>query len=173
MKIYARGEDRMPRSMGLLVSMLMRYPELAAVHYEPEDDCLRLTFLIKMREERTDFNAFEALLKDSVDTLCRLEGKRPKRCSCTVSSLGQLSALEITRDVESLSREELSLLVTLVREEYDEILEYEEPDGLAEEEDPYLHDELISEMLDDLRETKHDRRLFAIREEDCVLVFNK
>jgi hypothetical protein len=34
-------------SIGLLVSLLIRYPEITAINYEPERKVLRLSFLIE------------------------------------------------------------------------------------------------------------------------------
>lgn len=85
-----------------------------------------------------------------------------------------VSIVEISRDVATLTQEEISLIIELARAALgpDLITEGAGEEGEFEEELVY-QDEMIATMLDDLRESVQQRKLIGFREEGRVLVFNK
>ena len=94
-------------------------------------------------------------------------------CHLENSSLGDhLTMVEIRRDVSTLTQEEISLVIALMRMEFRQQLVVDPGDSLYEDE-LALQDEMIEQMLEDLRESRSDRRLVAFREEGRVMVFNQ
>ena len=78
----------------------------------------------------------------------------------------------MTRDVASLSQEELALVIGLMKDTLGDRLVVDHNDG-SPDEDLSMQEELIQEMLEDIKEDKLEKNLIAFREEGRVLVFNK
>lgn len=166
-------KDRASRSAGLLVSILTRYPELGSVRYETRTRALRFTFLVGRRLDRAAMHRVRERVATSLEALCALEGKCPQEFWFGQSTFGQLTAIEVVRDVNTLSQEEISLLIELIKDEFsgalvrDDVAGDEFADELAEQE------EIIGEMLEDLKGARQDKNLIAVREEGRVFVYNK
>lgn len=50
--------DEVGSQVDLLVSLLVRYPEIGAVHYEPQEKALRFIYLVRDGEESLDLAFF-------------------------------------------------------------------------------------------------------------------
>ena len=160
------------RSVGLLISILVCYPELGTIHFDPRRRNLKFTFLLTRRQTEAEFEALESKLRASLEAYSFLAG-RPVNCfELSRSALGEITVLEVTRDVATLSREEIALIIALMRESYGTSLVAERSETIMDE-DITLQEELIEEMLEDLRQTRGDKNLIALREEGRVMVFNK
>jgi hypothetical protein len=83
-----------------------------------------------------------------------------------------LTFLEINRNIESLTQEEIALITGVVHEFFDEFLILDQEDALQEE-DTLLQEEMIEHMLEDLKDSRQEKRLIGFREEGRVLVFNR
>lgn len=166
-------KDRASRSAGLLISILTRYPELASVRFETRTRALRFTFLVSGHLDRASMHRVRERVTTSLEALCALEGKLPQAFWIGRSTYGHLTAFEIVRDLNTLSQEEISLLIELVKDEFhgtlvrDDVAYPSPDDELAEQE------EIIGEMLEDLKGSRQDRNLIAVREEGRVFVYNK
>lgn len=167
-----RTFDAMSESIGLLISLLVRYPEVGSIKYEPKTRALKFTFRIKealslekvalLKEKITAcLGAFDALTK---------RGRRMR--GLDISVYNNFTFVEIKRDVASLAEEEISLLIGLLRQEFGQSLLTEQSDPLLEEE-LLAEEDIIGHMLENVKETTLEKRLIAFREEGKVLVFNK
>ena len=83
-----------------------------------------------------------------------------------------LTFLEIIRNIESLTQEEIALITGVIREFFEEYLLLDQEDTLQEE-DTVLQEEMIEHMLEDLKDSRQEKRLIGFREEGRVLVFNR
>ena len=154
--------------VSLLISLLVRFPEIGTVHYDPLDQVLRLVFLLKgvLSENLDTFGTwfeshlavFHTLKQEpvSVATIRRVEN-------------GELGMLEIRRDLPSLSREEINLIIQLVSDYFSDSLVREGPD--VSEDDKEDQDFLIDSMLSS-GPLKGNERLTGFRESGRVLVFS-
>jgi Zn-dependent oligopeptidase len=79
--------------------------------------------------------------------------------------------IEIHRDVDTITREEISLLIQLLSEEFAAALIVDSRDNDQEEQE--VQEELIGHMLEHFRVINQHNKLFAYREDGRVLVFNK
>jgi len=159
-------------SAGLLVSILLRFPEVGSVTFDPQSHALCFTLLLKQRMVAESFRNLQVLVLESIAAFSFLQGIEPRLIDITRTSLQGLTAIEISRDAETLTREEISLLIGLMRSHFGEGLVVESDSGLMEE-DLIVQEQLIDEALDDLRETQQQQNLIAYREGGRVLVFNK
>lgn len=169
-----RGQaQRLSRSVGLLITMLVRYPEIGNIHYEPQGEILRIRFLIAGDAAADQGGELTGVVRESLTILVELSGLQPALLE--VSSRHEhegLSVLEVCRDVGTLTQEEVSLLVSLLRDRLGERLVVDHGDLLLEEE-AMAQEELIEDLLADLKKGQDVRNLIALREDGRVMVFNK
>ncbi len=167
------GHDRSGTgSAGLLVSILLRFPEVGSVTFDPLSHSLRFTLLVRGRLGADAFGRLRALLEDSVRAFGSLQGAEPRLLAVERTSFRSVTAIELTRDVETLTREEIALLIELARDGFGDGLVVES-DGTLVEEDLLVQEQLIDAALDDLRDARGQQNLIAYREGGRVMVFNK
>ena len=166
------SEDRIGRSVRMLISVLVRYPELGTVNYDPRRRRLKYTFLVRQNVAEPAFQALARRVQSSLEAFWYLEGTEPQHYESSYTPFKDVSTIEIVRDVQSLTPEEIALVIELVRGSFGEAVATDGADGLWEE-DPFYQEELIEEMLEDLRRTRGEHNLIAFREEGRLVVFNK
>ncbi|MCL5038882.1 MAG: hypothetical protein M1299_03505 [Firmicutes bacterium] len=165
-------EEQNSKSANLLVSLLIRYPELATVKFEPEARALRFTFLLRGNLNSHENQDSLARIASYLKTYAALTRQEPLVSQVSTHRLGGMTVLEFQRDLATLNQEELSLIITIVRQEFGPTLSSEENPSLGEEE-LLLQEEFIEEILEDIKISQPDKYLIAFREEGRVLVFNK
>lgn len=152
--------------------MLLRYPEVSSLHFEPETNLMRFTFLCQGSLPPEEVEGLASLLEESLDAYAFLEGVEPRHLSLHHEVVDGVTVLELERDVDSLTPTEISMVIALFRERLEGKLVAEGP-APGEDEEQSHQDELIESLLDDLRTSRQVQRLIAFREEGRVLVFNK
>jgi hypothetical protein len=162
----------MSRSVGLLISMLVRYPELGTVRLDPACQTLKFTFLVTRLLEEEDFTSLKDHIRSALDAYTYLMDKPIETADVARESYDDLTVLTVTRDVQSLSQEEISLLIEILRSRFKRHLVADFNESLLEE-DLLMQEQIIGEMLEDLRDTVQEKNLIAFREGGRVLVFNK
>ncbi len=166
------GREDVTGSVGLLISILVRYPEVATINFDPDRQVLKFTFIASRMLARREIAAVKERLLDSIEVFSMLEGKQTRVSLIDHQICGHLTMIEVQRDVETLVQEEIALIVQLLRQLLEDNLVTEANDSLFEE-DLLIQEEIIEHMLDSIRSTAQDKHLFAFREDDRVLVFNK
>lgn len=161
-----------PGSAGLLVSILLRFPEVGSVTYDPGDHSLTFTMLFRGKLSAPDFASLRELVVESVLTLAALQGTDTRVVDVERTSLKGVTALVILRDAETLTREEIAMLIALIRDRSGDAMVVEAEGGLVEE-DLLMQEQLIDAALDDLRDARQQHNLIAYREGGRVMVFNK
>lgn len=167
-----REGEQANNSVSLLISMLVRYPELATINFDPRRQSLKFTFLLTRVLSEEEFGAFRARLLDSLSAYAWLEGLDVSTTEVGLTKYGDVSVVEVVRDVRSLSQGEVSLTIDLIRGLFASTLVVDRGESVQEDE-LAAQEELIEQMLEDLRESRSDKNLIAFREEGRVLVFNK
>jgi len=150
----------------LLVTLLVRFPEMSAVHYEPDEQVLRMVFLLKGRLE--DQEALSATYRSHLAVFHRLQKKAPRINTITLSGNSQLTILEIKRDMATLSLAELNPTMELLNQSCGEIIVREGP---PEVEDDWENNALIELLLSEAK-TVGRERLSGFRQDGRVLVFS-
>lgn len=159
-------------STSLIVSLLVRYPELASVTFDPESKNLQLVFVLAQPLEQETFDEFQRKTNLSLGIFLELSGREQGKIDILYINHENHAFIEIRRDVQTLSQEEIALLHDLVVAHFDELLISEQEDNLGEEE-LEVHEAIIENMLEDLKESSRpDKTLIGFREEGRVLVFN-
>ena len=168
---YKNGDD-VSDSVGLLISILVRYPEVGSIHFEPDKNVIKFSFFLLSLIPDSVVQIFKDRLSSCIKTFFYLHNSEYTVLSIEDFVYEGLTLLEIKRDVESLTSSELSLIVQVARDAFEQQLAADQNESLQEE-DLLVQEELIGRMLDNVRYTVPDKRLIAFREEGRVLVFNK
>ncbi len=168
----SKSQEEVSDSIGLLISILVRYPEVGTINYDPIDQDLKFTFMFSCVLDESELVNFKKKVIDSIQTYTELEGTRPTIVEAGYTICEGFSMFEIKRDVGTLTQEEISLVIELVYTDFRNYLVTEASESIMEE-DLLMQEELIEHMLENLKTSTPEKNLIAFREEGRVLVFNK
>lgn len=167
-----KGSEDVTDSVGLLISILVRYPEVATINFDPARQVLKFTFIASRVLTPVELAAIKEKLLNSIEVFNMLEGKETRVSLIGHQVCDQLTMIEVQRDVETLVQEEIALIVQLFHHGLENNLVTEVNESLFEE-DLLMQEEIINHMLNSIRSASEDKYLFAFREDGRVLVFNK
>ena len=165
-------KENYTHEISLLVSILIRYPQISSLNYDPHGEMIRFGFLISEEISTERVLGFKQLLKSSLEAFHHLDGSEDFHVEVNVQSVDKITSMEISLYISTLSRDEISLLVLLLQDAFANHLVMDIHDPTIEEE-MQLQEEIIDSMLMDLQSGTHDRNFIAFREEGRVMVFNK
>jgi hypothetical protein len=165
-------DERISRSVSMLISMAVRYPEISSVKYEPRQQTVRLSLLITGELAAEEWAKTESALLDMLDVYLLLGQRQPSVMEVERESYGDLTAIAITRDAATFTPEEIYTMVEFFRERFAGRMVSELVDFGAEDEWT-AQDEMIEDLLADLESSRNARNLIAIREDGRVVVFQK
>lgn len=170
--IFWKEGESFSNSMSLIAFLLVRYPEIGSVRFDPDQKTFQFSFVLTQSVNETAFSDFENQLNLSLGSISQLQGREPGLISVNFTDYDDLTFLEVTRDIDSLSQEEISLIIGVVQQFFEGqlLLDQEE---VAQEEDVILQEEMIEHMLEDLKDSRQEKKLIGFREEGRVLVFNR
>lgn len=157
------------RGLGTLIAVLMRYPEVSSVQCSPEARTIQVTFVIR-GEVAT--KASHKILEDVRESLVayRQMTKRPlSLIDLTKDVSSDVTTIELTRDTDTVSVEEIGICIEILRDQADLTVLYDPHDLL--EEDMMVQEETIQERLQTLVQ-EGSGQLVAMRDEGRVLIFN-
>ena len=169
---FRQDDGELCESVGLLISILVRYPEIGTVKFNPGSQTLRLSFLLSRLIKENEYEVFAEKIRTSLETYNMLEGHEQVIIKTALRSFDNISVIEVDRDVHTLSKTEIGLIITLMKEFYAGRMIVDTNDNLLEE-DLLVQEELIDNMLDQLKVARYEKNLIGIREDGRVMVFNK
>ncbi|MDU4959708.1 MAG: hypothetical protein E6X17_03460 [Sporomusaceae bacterium] len=169
---YQQGDRQISDGVNLLISILVRYPEVGTIAYNSSTQSLKLTFLLTGAPQAQRLDQIAAYMRHSLDTYYLLKNLKNSVVEMQTSNYENMAMLTIVRDVASLSRGEIALIIALLREKATDLLVADQSESLLEE-DLLVQEELIENMLENMRSKYDSHNLIGIREDGRVLVFNK
>lgn len=158
-------------TVSLAISILIRYPEVSTINYNPVDKTIKFSFLISTNIDDAEFNTIQKLLMDSIDVYNMLEDRNVELVNITKQNIGDYTLLEIQRDIETLTQGEICVLVMSIHQSVQANIIIEKTSNINDE-DNELQEELIESMLRSVKYSQTEKPLLAIREDGRVLVFN-
>lgn len=170
--IFWKEGESFSNSMSLIAFLLVRYPEIGSVRFDPEQKTLQFSFMLVKSLLKEEFRVFKDYLLLSLNNITQLQGREAGITEVSYAEYDGLTFLEITRNVESLTQEEIALVTGIIREFFEDDLLLDQEDTLQEE-DTIVQEEMIEHMLEDLKDSRQEKRLIGFREEGRVLVFNR
>lgn len=178
--MHLRGQLNQPAIQGegisqqasLLVSILIRYPELVSIRYGPANGDLLFSFMVSGACSDKEISEYQHKIDTHLKAYMELTGRRGFMLHLHVMQHGEHTLVEMVRDVATLSQQELSLILALTRTTFSGRLIYEAEEPLREEENLF-QEEMIDEILEDVRVMAIHRELVGYREAGRVFVFNR
>ena len=170
--IFWKEGESFSNSMSLIVFLLMRYPEIGSVRFDPEQKSLQFSFMLTKALSEEVFESFKDKFLTSLKALAQLQDKNLSQAQVGIATYDGLTFLEITRDIVTLNQEEISLIIGLVQEQFEGSFLLDQTETVQEE-DMILQEEMIEHMLEDLKDSRQEKKLIGFREEGRVLVFNR
>lgn len=167
-----QDDERISNGVNLLISILVRYPEIATVNYDAYSGTIKLTFMLSGIPTDGELARLKNRLLSSIGAYHVLEGVKDGATDIRFSSCDQVAMLTVHRDVATISKGEMALLIALLREDLQDRLVADENDAILEE-DLLVQEEVIVNMLENMKKDRSGNGLIGIREDGRVLVFNK
>ncbi len=155
-----------PDGVGLLISILWRYPEVSTIHYWQEQHALKFTFMIM---DIDDVSGLQVKLPEALSVFHKLENRKMLNFNIEFRQEERICVLTVTRDVDSMTQSEVGLIVELVKLEFANSLIIDHSD--LPEDEIIFQEELIGQMLAKILSSDIDKNVIAVREEGKVLVF--
>jgi hypothetical protein len=167
-----QDSDSISHGANLLISILVRYPEIGKINYDAATGTIRMTFMLSGNPDAAELSTIRELLLASIAAYHTLEDISGANTAVRTSTCDTVAMLTIDRDVETLSKGEITLVIALLRESLEDRLVTDENDAILEE-DLLVQEEVIGTMLESMKKDHGANGLIGIREDGRVLVFNK
>ncbi|HHV78211.1 MAG TPA: hypothetical protein GXX40_01115 [Firmicutes bacterium] len=168
-------KEKPSEGINLSVSLLARYPEIATIKFTPKKRTLRLSFLVNGEINARTFRRLSTRLEDAIGAYASLKAKKPRCVRIQMSATHEVSLVEVERDVQTIDREEISLITSLLSDYFGKrmMTDEQELQPAVAQEEMVLQEEIIEEMLDSIRQAGARKGFIAMRDEGQVVVFNK
>jgi hypothetical protein len=156
--------------VGMVIALLVRFPEIATIVSHPGDGSLTLSFAVAEHLTRAAERVLRDRLGEHVRALMDHTGEHHDVLTVECESDRSTSFVRITRDVRTFTREELQLVVALLSERFGAALHRSPAEDDAYD-DEGSSDELVDFAIEALRDPESQRSLVGFREEKRVLVY--
>lgn len=157
-------------TISLVCALLVRYPEVASIRSAPGEGLIRFSFALRRRLDRAAQRSIVEQIEAHAQgflALTREQGATVVECE---SEKG-LSFVHVSRDLESFSKDELTMLTSLMAERFGAALVRNPVPDEHPDEDPAFQEELVEAAIEALRDPAQSKSLVGFREEKRVLVY--
>lgn len=156
----------------LLASILVVYPTVQAVSYDPKDGMLELSFALKGTFSQDEFEGFLKYVADSIGAYHQLENLGDATIELNVEGIYETCFVNIRRDIETVTCGELSLLTELAVNYFGENLIEEVEDTVPDEEYLMAQEDYLEQMFSNITQIRIENRLVGVRERERVIIYN-
>lgn len=164
--------ERVSDSVNLLVSMLVRYPEIGRLRFDPDHGTLNLTFLLTTVPTKEQFSSFKIYLRESLGSFYCLCAYNDPFLSITMTPYDSITVIQIERDIDTLSKTEIALMIKILELYFANHILADKNEALIDEELRF-QEEVIENMLVSIQRSHTLSSLIGIRENGRVMVFDK
>ncbi|PSR33302.1 MAG: hypothetical protein C7B44_14765 [Sulfobacillus thermosulfidooxidans] len=169
MNLSSSGWGSSTRGLGALITVMMRYPEINSVQFNPDDRTLNMTFIVRKTLEEDVWQRFQLQLQDVLQTYRWVTGRPLSQISLDRLEWDTATIIELRRDIETVSVEEVGMMIEILHDWFEQDVVMDSHDLLEEE--LMLQEETIQANLEALTKDAHGH-LVALRDEGRVVVFN-
>ena len=166
-----RSKEEEKAGIQFLASMLVCYPEISSLSYDPRRSTLTFEFIVRGDYPAAKLDAFARLLSESIETYHVVVADEEVGANIWVEEItaGQKTVMfHVERDVVTLERDELTLIARLFTEHFGKALLVDEHSLQKLEEDFAT---VQSDLLD--QEFRFRMHMVGLRENDRVVVYNR
>ncbi len=161
-----RNSEEAVDSIHFVASLLICFPEMGKVTLDSKEEGVWLDFILSEKPSEERMTKVNQLLTDSLKLFHELEGIEGAR----MAFFYEARSLHIFRDIGSLTKREIDMLVALVKENFTDLLL---TDGAQEADEDAVdaQSEMIDYRIRFLRENHIRENMVGIREEGRVMVY--
>ena len=156
-----------------MAAILVVYPPIQAVSYDPKDGMLELSFALRGAFTKDMFDGFLDYVAASVEAYHSLEGLGDANIELNVEGVYDTCFINIRRDMDTMTCGELALLTELAINYFGEQLIEDMTDDNNDEEYIIAQEDYLEQMLSNMRQIRIENRLVGVRERERVVVYNK
>jgi len=148
-------------AVGLVVALLVRFPQIATIVSHPDEGTLALSFAIALRIDRVAECELRETVTDHVESLVAVSGEQLDTLSVECERDQKMTFLRVTRDVRTFTREELIVLTTLLASRFGAALIESPASDETLDDDPGAQDEMVDFALEALRDPTQQKRVLV------------
>ena len=156
----------------LLASILVVYPSVQAVSFDPKDSMLELSFALNGKFSQDQFEGFLKYVAESVEAYHQLENLGNATIELNVEGIYSTCFLNIRRDLATLTCGELSMITELAINYFGENLIEDFNNNVNDEEYIMAQEDYLEQMLGNIRQIRIENRIVGVRERERVVVYN-
>lgn len=169
---YSREDIDISDSVNLLISILVRYPEIATIRFDSNKKMMKLTFMVSEPMAESVFTQLRQTILESIDVYQMLQGTADSATDIKMAVYDGVTVITLYRDINTFSKGEIAMTITLLRDHCREKLIIDRNDAVPEEE-LVMQEQMIDSMLEQVKGVQSVTSFVGIREDGRVLVFNK
>lgn len=168
--IAKRAAEETNDSVNLVISLLVRHPELSRVIIKPRSAAIAFFFIVRAVLDTAERARFERSVVEHTRALGALGRNGKADIAVRFSTGDDLTFVEIERDAKSIGRDEIAMIVGLVSQTFGERLVVNPP---AEEgdDDMSVQEESVVTALDAVQRGRQRKGLVGFRDERRVLIY--
>lgn len=171
-----QDQERLGEYVNLFISVLVCFPEVGKICYHRDSDVLCVTFMLKEIAALSDREERLTKIKAGVEKYHRLSHRQNFEFQMIAKEVGDYLIVEIQRDMDSVSREEITFCIELFRLQFIDHIMVEKMDSGFEDEYQWYYEEGEHQRLNDRRITMDEKsignQIVVCREAGKVLVFS-
>jgi len=156
----------------LLISLLMRFPEIMSINFNLPRDKAKFTFVLKGKPSKEEFAHFTWLLEESFLTLQEISEETVK-VKTKLQSAQDISILTVSSNTSCLSLESIQLICGVVCSEFSHTVIRDADTLETFHDDELMRQEEIIDYLLSRSTAAKDGNLVAFRDSGKVFVYNK
>ncbi|MDW7651870.1 MAG: hypothetical protein SCK29_10920 [Bacillota bacterium] len=156
----------------LLISLLMRFPEIMSINFNTENEQAKFTFFLHGCPDKDEYKRFGSLLRESLAAYEELTGEKVQVKPKMIRS-GKLNLLEVSCCTAALTLEGIQLITGIVDNAFpDRLMIDADTAEVIHDEEMLRQEEIIEYLLTHSTGTKKEN-LIAFREAGKVFVYDK
>ncbi|HET9343591.1 MAG TPA: hypothetical protein VFO25_11830 [Candidatus Eremiobacteraceae bacterium] len=168
--IAKRAPEETNDSVNLIVSLLVRHPELSRIIIKPRSAAIAFFFIVRAVLDAGERSRFRRSVVEHTQALRSLGRGAKADVAVRFSSGDDLTFVEIERDAKSIGRDEIAMLVGLVSQTFGERLVVNPPAEEGED-DASIQEESVVSALDAVQRGRQRKGLVGFRDERRVLIY--
>ncbi|TAM57736.1 hypothetical protein EPN52_12870 [bacterium] len=167
--------QRMPTetndAVNLIVSLLVRYPEITSVRSNPADETIRLTFAFTTAFTAPQARRIAAEIVEYLEAYHDVSRLAPAVLGAHCEVDQGASFLHVDRDLKTIAKDEISMIVTLLTERFGSALVTNPVPEESSDDEVSEQEEMVNVAIDSLRDGGSQKSLVGFREERRVLIY--
>lgn len=173
-KMHTRQQPR-PHDIQMLGALLVRYPEVDTVEYEPRYEQLTLNFMVRAALTSQDMEGYDDLLTESFRSYRQLEAADElPHIAITAEALERLTSVHVCWPIRELAAEEVDLLTDLAAQYFqDGLLVDKLMDANLEADFIDQQEEMFALLLAEARQHPPRQALAGYRDGGHIIVYNR